>query len=196
MLSDAEAGSQGTKMFCASASKPVAIDQRGDVRSAKTIIDVDDCNVRRAGVEHAEESGNASERGSVTDTGRHRNDGSRNEAADNRRQRAFHARADDQDGGALQLRALREQAVQTGDAYIGDKLDGVPHQFGGDACLFGDREIARSCTNDGYRSGCEWRGTLAECDASAKGVKYSFGGSCASGLELFLGGARGQNAYT
>src|SRR6266851_7728752 len=57
-------------------------DEGGGVGCAEAVVDVDDGDVRRAGVEHAEEGCGAGEGGSVADRGRDGDDGDADEAAD------------------------------------------------------------------------------------------------------------------
>src|SRR5580704_3748333 len=70
------------------------VDQRGDVSCAKSVIDVDDADVRGARVEHAEQRGQALERGAIADAGGNGDDGYADEAPHHARQCTFHARAD------------------------------------------------------------------------------------------------------
>jgi len=48
---------------------------------------------------------------------------------------------------------LAKQPVHTGHSHIGNALDAIAHNFGGDRCLFGHRQIACAGADDGYGSG-------------------------------------------
>ena len=49
------------------------IDHAGDAARAETIVDVHDAHVRRATIQHGEQRRKATEAGTVTGAGRHRN---------------------------------------------------------------------------------------------------------------------------
>jgi len=71
-----------------------------------------------------------------------------NEAADDGGQSALHACADDENTRGLERRFLREQAVNAGYADVGDELDCVAHESGGDYGFFGDGQVAGAGADD------------------------------------------------
>jgi hypothetical protein len=124
-------------------------DQSGGVGSAEAVVDVDDGDVRGAGVEHAEEGGGTGEAGSVTNGGGDGDDGDGDQAADDGGKRAFHAGADDDGVGLGELGADGEEAMNAGDAYVIEAGDGAAEELGGDGGLFGDGEVAGAGAEDG-----------------------------------------------
>ena len=108
----------------------------------KAIVDIDDGDIGRAGVEHAKQGGDAAEGCAVADTGGHGNDRGGYQAADDAGERPFHAGTDDRDFAALQRRVMREEAVKAGDANVKETLDGRAEKLCGDGGLFGNGKVA------------------------------------------------------
>ena len=64
-------------------------------------------------------------------------------AGDDARQRAFHAGDDDDDARRRRVGALRQHAMDAGDADVVDAVDGVAQQLGRHRRFFGDRDVGR-----------------------------------------------------
>jgi hypothetical protein len=60
----------------------LAGNQRRDVAALKTAVDVDGDDVGGAGVEHGQQRGQSAEGGPIADAGRHGDDGTIDESAD------------------------------------------------------------------------------------------------------------------
>ena len=100
------------------------IDQRSDAGRAEAVVDVDHGDIRRAGVQHAQQRGHAAERSAIADAGGNRQHRRIHQA---RRQpwatrppcpaHTISTRAD------LQRMFLRQQAMNAGHAHIGDQFD-------------------------------------------------------------------------
>jgi hypothetical protein len=71
-----------------------AVDERGYVAGAESVIDVYYADVRGAGVHHSEESGQAFEGCAITNAGRNGNHRNSYQASDYAGESAFHAGAD------------------------------------------------------------------------------------------------------
>ena len=171
-----------------------ARDEGGDDGGAEAVVDVDDGDVGRAGVEHAEQRGDSAEGCAVADAGGHGDDGRGDEAADDAGQRAFHAGADDGDFAALQAFVMREQAMEAGDADVEEALDGRAEKFCGDGGLFGDGKIAGAGAEDGYGAGRSWLGCrLAQCSGAGDSVKLRSGHACGDGLPCRFADAGGED---
>ena len=98
---------------------------------AVAVVDVDHGDAGRAGVEHAEQGGDAAERGAVPDARGDRHERDAGQAADHGRQGALHAGDDDQAVGDGEPVADREQPVQAGHAHVVDPVDrGAVHAHG------------------------------------------------------------------
>ena len=81
---------------------PLAIYQTCDKTRSETVVNIDDCDIRRAGIEHSQKRGKTAERRAVTDARWHGDNGNFHQTADDRRQRAFHSGDDDDDPRRLQ----------------------------------------------------------------------------------------------
>src|SRR5437764_10836666 len=68
----------------------LSVDEAGDEARAEAVVNVDDRDVRGAGVEHAEEGRHAAEACAVADARRHGDDGRGDESADDRRRSEEH----------------------------------------------------------------------------------------------------------
>src|SRR3712207_1246319 len=126
----------------------ISVDEAGDEARAEAVVYVDGRDVRGAGVEHAEQGGDAAEGGAVADAGGDGDDGDGDEPADDRRQRALHPGADDDDARPAQPLALGHQAVDAGDARVPDALDAVAHRLGRQRRLLADGDVARPGRDD------------------------------------------------
>ena len=91
--------------------------------------------------EGGEQRGEAVERRAVAGARGDGNDGRGGEAGDDAREGGVHAGDDDQHARGLERVELVEQAVQAGDADVGDAVDGVTHELGGDGGLLQDRQV-------------------------------------------------------
>ena len=120
------------------------VDARGEEAGAEAVVDVDDGDAGRAGVEHGEERGETLERGAVADARRDGDHGDVDEPADDARERALHPRDGDDDARALQLADVGEQALEPGDADVVEPHDAVPERLGRLGGLLGDRQVARA----------------------------------------------------
>lgn len=139
-------------------------------------VDVDDDDVGGAGVEHAEECGEAAEAGSVADGGGDGDDGAIDESADDGGEGAFHAGGDDEAVGASEGVEASEESVEAGDADVGEEPDVAVPGLGGDAGFLGDGEVAGAGGDDddvAERGAGVNRGRDAE--GSAEGVVLALG---------------------
>ena len=180
-------------------------DQRSGVGCAEAIIDVDDGNVGRAGVEHAEESGGSGEGGSVSDGGGYCDDGNSDETADYAGERAFHSSADDDGVCFPKFVPDRQQAVQAGYANIVDAGDCSVEKLGRDGSFFGDGKVAGAGAEDGDVAFWLGRNGLTECDGSGLGVVLSGrvggddglggGGVRACGQDVGSGGSHAREDF-
>jgi len=126
-----------------------AVDAGGNAGGAETVVDVDDGDVRGAGIEHAEERGDAAEAGTVAHAGRNGNDRRGDETANHTGKRAFHSRNANDNASLGKLAfAMFQQAMNAGDADIVKLIDGDAHQAGGQECFFGDGNVAGAGRND------------------------------------------------
>jgi len=119
------------------------------VGGAEAVIDVDDGDVGRAGVEHAEESCGSGEGGSIADGGGHGEDGDADQAADDRGEGSLHAGADDNRLGLEELVADGEEAVEAGYADVVETGDADVEGLGGEGGLLGDGDVAGAGAEDG-----------------------------------------------
>src|SRR5690349_20966110 len=110
-----------------------AVDAGGDTGGAETVVDVDDRDVGGAGIEHAEQRGDTTEAGSVTDAGRHGNDWGGDQATDHARKGAFHSGNANDDAGLGEFAfAMLEQAMNAGDTDVVELIDAVAHHARGE----------------------------------------------------------------
>src|SRR5204863_3465815 len=113
------------------------VDETGRVAGAETIVDVDDGDAAGAGVEHGQQRGDAAEACAVADARGHGDDRLVHEAADEARQRAFHAGDDDEDVGFEQFVIHGQQPMDTGHTDVVEPLHAVAHDLNGDDSLLG-----------------------------------------------------------
>ena len=126
-----------------------AVDAGGDAGGAEAIVNVYDGNVRGAGIEHSEQSGDAAEAGTVTNAGGHGNYRDRDEAADDAGQSAFHAGNADDDASLRQLAfTMLKQAMNACDADVVKRIHAIAHHAGGEKGFLGDGDVAGACGND------------------------------------------------
>ncbi len=83
-------GHRDSQRVCAKCSQ--AVDAGGDAGGAEAVVDIHDGDVRGAGIQHTQQRGDAAEAGAVADAGGNGDHRRTDKAADNARQRAFHAR--------------------------------------------------------------------------------------------------------
>ena len=83
---------------------------RREHAGAEAVVDVDDDDAGRAGVEHREQGGEAAEGGAVADRRRDGDERHADQAADDRRQRALHPGDDDQAVGGVEVGRGRRAA--------------------------------------------------------------------------------------
>src|SRR6185437_16058418 len=119
-----------------------ASDEGGRIGGTEAVVDVDNTDVWRAGVEHAEERGCSGEGGSVADGGGDGDNRHSDEAADDTGKRTFHAGADDDGIGGGEGVALGEEPVNAGDANVVDSGDLGAKEFGSNSGFFRGIEIA------------------------------------------------------
>lgn len=168
-------------------------DEGCGVGGSEAVVDVDDADVGRAGVEHAEQSGCTGEGGSVADRGGDGDDGNGDEAADDAGQSAFHSGTDDDGVGSGEDVALGEQAMDAGDADVVEARDLCAKEFGGDGCFFGGREIAGPGTEDGDVAVRVGWGRLAEGEGAGVLVILRCGSGGEDGCCGGLVGAGGED---
>src|SRR5208282_2145318 len=172
------------------AAESAAVDERGDVACAESVINVYDADVGGAGVHHSQQSGQALEGRAIAYAGRNRNHRDPYQAADYAGQSALHSSADYDHTRCCQGSAMGQQAVNAGYSYVVDVLNFVAHQFGGDHCLFGDRDVAGTCGHDHDHSLTALLAIAFEDDGTGEGTilcSRNDGGDCGV---LFFGGSR------
>src|SRR4029077_1195154 len=130
------------------AAESAAVNERGDVARAESVIDVDYADIRGAGVQTPEQSGEAFEGSAITYAGWNGNHRNSYQATDYARQRAFHSGADYDHTRLRERFAMRQEAVDACDSDIIDMLNVVAHQFRCDDCFFRDGDVAGSCGHD------------------------------------------------
>ena len=125
------------------------IDQTGETGRAEAVVDVDDRDAGGAGVEHAEQGGDAAEAGAVADAGRARRSPGRR-----RGRRPRSGRAPSMPATTIMTRAAveavlgGEQAVQAGHAHVVQAVHAVVHDLGADRGLLGDGLVRRAGRGD------------------------------------------------
>src|ERR1017187_271997 len=169
------------------------VDERSDVARAESVIDVDDADVRGAGVHHSEQSSKALEGCAITYARRNGNHRDADQASDYAGQRAFHSGADYDHARLGERPAMRQQAVDAGDSNVVDMLNVVAHQFRGDDCLFGDRDVAGSRGHDHDDALAVLLAITLERDGPRQRTELRLGYGGGDGGVLFLGGARGRH---
>ena len=125
-------GNRGEPMIMARYSSIEVIYRARNRGRAKSVVDVDDRHAGGARVQHREERGDAAEAGAIPDTGRYRDDRCADEAADDARERAFHAGNDDDDARLVEAGALGEEPVDPRHADVVQPIDVVAHHIGRD----------------------------------------------------------------
>ena len=88
---------------------------------------------------------------------------------------------------------LGEQAMDAGDADVGDELDGVAHEARGDGGFFGDGQIAGAGADDGDGSLAWGGGGLGEGDGSGRSRETRRGARRRGRRHTWRGGAGGQD---
>jgi len=151
---------------CANSVQPV--DQRRDVSGSEAIIDIDDADVRGAGVEHAEQRCHPFERCAIANAGGNGDHRNSDETSDDAGQRALHPRTNDHDTSFGQRLAICQQTMDAGDADIVEVLDFVSHHFGGDDSLFRDRDVAGSRRDYGDDAFAVFRCVLLQDDGAGE----------------------------
>ena len=111
-----------------------SVDDTCRVRGAESVVDVYNCHPRRAGVQHTEKCGDASEARAVADRCGDGDDGDAGQAADNTRQRPFHSGNDDNDRCSPEHLAPGEDSMNACNSDIEEMFDPVSHDPG---CLDG-----------------------------------------------------------
>ena len=96
-------------------------DEGRNITSLEAAVNVDDDDIRGAGIEHGQKRSQALHGGAVADAGRHGDDGTIDEAADDAGQRAVHAGHDHNGVGARELFAMAQQAMNARHADIGQQ---------------------------------------------------------------------------
>ena len=168
------------------------VDQAGGVAGAETVVDIDDGDATGAGIEHRQQRSDAAEARAVTDARRHGNDRLVHEAADDARQRAFHAGNDNEDIGGKQFFVEREEPVDAGNADIVIFLHAVAHDLGGDDRFLGDRDVGRAGTENRNQAGTLGLRLERDGDGVGGGVIPGFRERALDGPVSFLAGASGQ----
>ena len=97
------------------------------------------------------------ETGAVPDARRHGDDRHAHEAADDARQRPFHAGDDDDDARGGQAGVLGEEPMESCDADVVEPIDDVAHQLGRDRRLFRDRQVGRASGGHDDRAAAGWQ---------------------------------------
>jgi hypothetical protein len=171
----------------------LSVDKSGQVATTKAVVNVDDPDATGTGVEHGEESGEATKASAVADTGGDGDDGAGDEAADNTGQGALHASDGDNDVGRLEDRQMGQQAVEACHTDIVVAGDGVAHDLGGQGSLFSNRQVAGACGQD-YNARFPGPVVAFEPDHPRFGVEVKVGDERAGRLEVDAGGAGGEEA--
>jgi len=126
-----------------------AVDEAGDKSSPKTVVNVNDGDVGRAGIEHSEQRRDAVETGSIADAGRDGDDRHPDQSTDDGGEGAFHPGDTDDDPGRLKKLATAEDPVNPRDADVEEAFEAIAHQFDGQRRLIGDWDIGRSRGDNG-----------------------------------------------
>ncbi len=170
-----------------------AVDLCGGVSGAEAVVDVDHGDAAAAAIEHSEESGEAAEVRAVADAGGNGDDGASDESGDGAGEGALHSGDDDKDGALFEVFADGEQAMDAGDADIGDPFDGVPEEFERDGGFIGDGEIGGACADDADDAAAFWEGLSFDGDASCGGVPDGVGDPFAEDGVMGFGDTAGEN---
>jgi len=116
-------------------------DLGGQVPGPVAVVDVDHGHAGRTGVEHGQQGRQAPERRAVADGRRHRDHRRGDEAGHQAGQRAVHPGDHDDDPGRPQLVQPGQDAMQPGDADIGDQIGGPAEVNRGQLRLPCDSEV-------------------------------------------------------
>ena len=164
-----------------------AVDAGGDAGGAKPVVDVDDGNIRSAGIEHAQERRDPAETGAIADASRHGNDRCGDEATNDAGKRAFHSRNANNDASLRQLAfAMPEQAVNASDANVVELIYPVAHHARGEKGFFGDGNVAGTGGNDKDQA---LAGNFAAAlNGNDAGERMEFRGARRLAVGLFDGG--------
>src|SRR5919197_442062 len=171
----------------------ISVDEAGDEARAEAVVYVDDRDVRRAGVEHAEQGGDAAEARAVADAGGDGDDRRGDQPADDRRERALHPGGDDEDARRAQALALGHDAVDAGDARVPDPLDAVAHRLGRERGLLGDGDVARAGGDDHHGAGAALRSVAHDADHARLSVPLGLRADVADFAECALVRARDEH---
>src|SRR2546423_626304 len=164
----------------------ISVYEAGDEARAEAVVNVDDRDVRGAGVEHAEERGDSTERRAVADARRHGDDGRGDESADDRGQSALHPCGDHEDARRAQTLALGHDAMNPCDSRVPDSLDAVAHRLGGERGLFGDGDVARARGDDHYRARAALRAVAHDANHARRRVPLGLGADVSDFAERAL----------
>ena len=168
------------------------VNETGGVAGTETVVDVYHCNAAGAGIEHRQQRGDAAKTCAVADAGRHGNDRLVNEAADDARQRAFHAGNDNKDVGGQQFFVKRKEPVDAGNTNIVIFLHAVAHDFSGDYSFLSDRDIGGAGAENGNYTTAFWLRFKSNGNGARGFMILGFRESAFDGPVSFLAGAGGK----
>ena len=164
-----------------------AVDLCCGVGCSESVVDVDHGYSASAAVEHPEESGEAAEVCAVSDAGGDGDDGATDESGDGAGEGSFHAGDDDENGAALEFFAYSEEAMDSGDADVGDAEDGVAKEVEGDGCFIRDGEVGGAGAHDADEAATFLEGLSFNGDAARGGVPFGVGNAFSDGFEVPFG---------
>lgn len=163
--------------------------------SPEAVVYVDHGDAARAGVQHRQQGGDAAEGRAVADGSGNGDDGARDQAGDDARQRPFHARTDDEGVGALNQVQAPQEPVQARHADIVQPFHPAPVPFQGQGRFLADRRVRRPRRQHGdVAVGVGRLGRLADRDQPGQGVEDGLRQHVFDGGKLGRGGARRQHA--
>ena len=171
---------------------PVAqtVDQSRCNPCAESIVNIDHGYSWCTGIEHGQQRGQSLEMGSVTDTGRDRNDGRCDQTAHHGWQCAFHSGHDHQYARPTEKAQAVEQTVQACHPDIVYPFDKGPHPFSRESGFLGNGNIRCAGRHDCYQSSWLGKGDKIAGDDSGGFMIDGCGKSSPHGLKLLAGGPR------
>ena len=177
-MSPAMPEKQWNQATCAGDPLTAAAMREHRAGGAKAVVDADDGEAGGAGGEHPEQGGHAGERGAVAGAGGHRDDRGRRDAADDAGQGALHAGHDHDGVGVGQHVGRGEQAVDPGDADVGQPhgLEAVGASVAAHSSATGRSAVPAVASTTASGRGAAWRQATGRAGALAAGVAGQGGG--------------------
>jgi hypothetical protein len=182
--------------YSLSADSRQTVDQGRYISRAKSIVYIYHADVRRAGVEHAEQCRHPFERCAVAHAGGHGDDWNADQSSHDAGQSAFHAGANDDDTGSRQRFAIGKQAMNAGDSDVVEVFDFIAHDFGGYDGFFRDGDVTGSGGDHGDDSLAIFLRIALQNDSAGEVAIFDGANFFLYGGKLFFAGARGQDVAT